>query len=129
VALVYESNGPGWPDADSWAVILFTGCWEHRSGGPNDEALRRHPLTSLGLQPYTLQEVVDSPWRVERGRISDKDGDPLRMLGRTRHFIAALKMGMFECLARHVQTLGTFSSLPRAVDAALREVNLPDGTG
>jgi hypothetical protein len=45
-----------------FVVIEMRGCAEIRFGGPNDEAIRGHPLYGRGLAGYRVHEVVNSAW-------------------------------------------------------------------
>jgi hypothetical protein len=112
VDVIYELWG------ERFARVQFSGCSWFSLGGPNDEALRNHPLFSLGLKPYTLQEIVDSPFARERARVQHKDGLVLDRFLR-RHFVFALKEDCFECFASSYSLIGTYddeqSALSRAV--------------
>jgi hypothetical protein len=47
-------------DETRYAIIVFAGNFYF--GGPNDEALRGHPLASRGLRSYAAFEVENSSW-------------------------------------------------------------------
>src|SRR5215470_4785613 len=119
VVIVYESKTEGWPDVESCSAVRFDGCSWFACGGPTDEAFGNHPLYSLGLQPYALQEVVASPFIATRAAIEARTAR-LRSILETsqRHFVFALKEGTFECLAKSYSLIGTFPTLAEAIEAA-----------
>lgn len=119
LVVVYESQGPGWPDSEHWAVVCFSPCACVVCGGPNDEALGNHPLFASGLRFYTLQEVIDSPWLAERCRIQDKDANPHPpwWLGRCRHFVLAFKENTVEVMAERYELLGQYVSRSVAMES------------
>lgn len=45
-----------------FVVIEMWGCAEIHFGGPDDEAIRGHPLHGKGLAGYRAHEVVNSAW-------------------------------------------------------------------
>jgi hypothetical protein len=55
-------------DLEEYAVIAFHGVSQFMFGYPNDEALRGHPLYSLGLSCYAFNRIENSPYLVELGR-------------------------------------------------------------
>jgi hypothetical protein len=46
----------------AFVVIEIWGCHDVRLGGPNDEAIRGHPLYGKGLAGYRAHEVMNSAW-------------------------------------------------------------------
>jgi hypothetical protein len=46
----------------AFVVIEIWGCRNVRLGGPNDEAIRGHPLYGKGLEGYRAHEVINSAW-------------------------------------------------------------------
>jgi len=43
-------------------TIKFDRFAQFKFGNPNDEAISGHPLYKLGLEPYSIQKVIDSEW-------------------------------------------------------------------
>ena len=108
------SDDPSDPSEDeSCAVVMFNNCESFLGRGPNDEAIRNHPLYGQGLMSYTIQEVCDSPWVDELVRMRHKDGLPLFRNGQ-RHFLFALKEGSLELTAGSYSLVGQFSSYGEA---------------
>jgi hypothetical protein len=122
VYAVYQVASDDLSDDAPCAVVSFEGCLSFLGDGPNDEALHNHPLFKCGLQPYAIQEVLDSPWVEERARLLHKDGNPHLFGDGQRHFIFALKENSFECAARSYSLLGSFPSYQEARDAVLARI-------
>lgn len=43
-------------------TIKFDRFAQFKFGNPNDESINGHPLYKLGLQPYSIQKVIESEW-------------------------------------------------------------------
>ena len=43
-------------------TVKFNRFAQFKFGSPNDEAMNGHPLYHLGLEPYSIQKVLDSEW-------------------------------------------------------------------
>lgn len=43
-------------------TVKFDRFAQFKFGNPNDEAIEGHPLYDLGLEPYSIQKVIDSEW-------------------------------------------------------------------
>lgn len=43
-------------------VVTFNRVLAHYFGVPNDEAISGHPLSGIGLEPYSYFEVLNSRW-------------------------------------------------------------------
>lgn len=102
-------------------VVLFHGCSTIDPDGPNDEAFHNLPWFGLGLQHYTLQEIIESPWVRERARIRHKDGIYVPgMVDRGRHFVLAFKENTIECIASSYELVGSFETVRMAEAEAMR---------
>lgn len=122
VYAVYLVASGGESDDGPYAVVAFDGCRSFLGGGPNDEALHRHPLFEHGVMHYAIQEIVDSPWVEERARLLHKDGDPGFFGDGQRHFLFALKEDSFECMANGYSLLGVYPSYGEARSAVLARI-------
>ena len=47
---------------DGIVTVKFERFLQFKFGYPNDEAIDGHSLCKLGLEPYTIQKVIDSEW-------------------------------------------------------------------
>ena len=47
---------------DGIITVKFDLFTQYKFGYPNDEAIEGHPLYKLGLEPYSIQKVIDSDW-------------------------------------------------------------------
>ncbi len=47
---------------DALVTVKFDKFAQFKFGNPNDEAIEGHPLYNLGLEPYSIQKVVESEW-------------------------------------------------------------------
>ena len=84
------------------AVVEFKNPVAHMFGSiPDEETICRHPLASVGLEPYELFEVHHSSWirRLEQIRSVRPRHWPEMMKSR-RHFILGLHDSTFECVAK-----------------------------
>lgn len=82
------------------AVIRFNRVLWHRLGPPNEEAIGAHPLSRLGLYPYTAKEVVGSKVLsrfCRANRIHQHHSDS--MFERYRHFAIAFHDTVFEAIS------------------------------
>lgn len=87
-------------EGEPTAVIRFNHVLWHRLGPPNEEAIGAHPLSRLGLYPYTAKEVIES--HVIRdfchaNRIHQRHSDSL--FDGYRHFAIAFHDSVFEAIA------------------------------
>lgn len=96
-------------DDDAFAVIEFDRVLAHYFGGPNDEALRGHPLYERGLGHYGVYEVLASSWLRTMERMNRVHGshNPSTFEG-YRHFIFSFKETPFECLAKGISGVQIF---------------------
>ena len=83
-----------------YAVARFKDVCAHYLGLPNDEALPGHPLSSRGLKPYAISEVLKSSWirSLERMNSVHPRHRP-ESFRRYRHFLFAFHDFVFECVA------------------------------
>jgi hypothetical protein len=122
VVILYDAVDENWPTSRTWAVVRFDGYLTYKGGGPNDEALHNHPLFPSGLEHYSLQEVIDSPWIRTESAIAHKSGDPTRMVAGQRHFVFALKEDLFECIADSYTLVGLYESYDTAFAGAIESL-------
>jgi len=90
---------PASPDAYSLCAVTIDRCVWHRFGVPSEETVERHPLMGKGLQPYTAQVIVNSPWLDEYRAFQGSVDDPTDDL---KHFAFWFHDDSFECLAEAV---------------------------
>jgi len=43
-------------------TVKFNKFVQYKFGNPNDEAIAGHKYYKLGLEPYSIQKVIDSDW-------------------------------------------------------------------
>jgi hypothetical protein len=60
LVVLYGAQAPGWPNAETWAVVRLDDCGAFMGGGTNDEAFQNHRLAGAGMRMYAIQEVVGS---------------------------------------------------------------------
>ncbi|HEX8913437.1 MAG TPA: hypothetical protein VF796_13835 [Humisphaera sp.] len=113
LAFLVERDDPAWDGtyvtlrspadgaAEPLALVAFEGCVSAKLGAPNDEVFRGHPLSGRGLDPYTAQEVRNSPWLAELERINSVHHcyDHKRWAG-LHHYVFWFHDTTFECVAR-----------------------------
>lgn len=104
--------------AHECALVEFFGCRRVLTGGPNDEALGRHPAAKWGLHFYSIQEIVDSPMIAEQERTLHKDGK-VGLHPRFRHFVLAMKEDTVDVFAKDYRLVGMFPNRPSAMTAAV----------
>lgn len=86
---------------DERAVLRFDGVNSSLFGGPNDEALHGHRLSSKGLDAYRFHEVIGSEWISARERENSvHPGHGGGWHARLRHFVFMFHDETFECIAR-----------------------------
>jgi hypothetical protein len=127
---------PADPQPSRFVVIEMWGCAETRFGGPNDEAIRGHPLHGKGLAGYRAHEVVNSTWIEEAIRVNSvhphHSDAPFRQL---HHYALLFHDEMLEALALGIEsrlvtgTMGTILGdlADRLIEQPYR-VGLPGGT-
>jgi hypothetical protein len=87
-------------DDDAYALVRFDGCLAHYMGWPNDEVLFAHPLAGRGLEPYAVQEVVESSWIRQLEHLNAAhDQHDARPFDRLRHILITFHDSTFECVA------------------------------
>jgi hypothetical protein len=96
---------PADPQPSPFVVIEMWGCAEIRFGGPNDEAIRGHPLHGKGLGGYRAHEVVNSGWIEEAIKVNSvhphHSDAPFRQL---HHYALLFHDEMLEALARGIES-------------------------
>lgn len=86
---------------DRFMIIRFTGCNSIRFGGPNDEAMHGHPLSSRGLEPYSAHQIHNSTWTEEARQINSVHPHHSdESYKRLTHYFLAFHDDTFEALAR-----------------------------
>jgi hypothetical protein len=82
------------------ALVEFRRCVSVKLGAPNDEVLSGHPLDGRGLEPYTAQVVVNSPWLAELERINSvHSGYRPEYWTKLNHYVFWFHDSTFECVA------------------------------
>jgi hypothetical protein len=101
VRVVSPADAHGSP----FVVIEMWGCAEIRFGGPNDEAIRGHPLHGKGLAGYRAHEVVNSAWIEDAIKVNSvhphHSDAPFRQL---HHYALLFHDEMLETLALGVES-------------------------
>jgi hypothetical protein len=96
---------PADPQPSPFVVIEMWGCAEIRFGGPNDEAIRGHPLYGKGLAGYQAHEVVNSAWIEEAIKVNSvhpyRSDAPFRQL---HHYALLFHDEMLEALAWDIES-------------------------
>ena len=96
---------PADPQPSPFVVIEMWGCAETRFGGPNDEAIRGHPLHGKGLAGYRAHEVVNSGWIEEAIKVNSVHPHHSDAAFRQLHHYALLFHDeMLEALARGIES-------------------------
>jgi hypothetical protein len=97
---------PSDADPSAFVVIEMWGCQEIRFGGPNDEAIRGHPLHGKGLAGYRAHEVLHSAWIEDAIKVNSvhphHSDAPFRRL---HHYALLFRDEMLEALARGISSL------------------------
>jgi hypothetical protein len=95
-----EMVSPADVESSALIAIELRGCAELRLGGPNDEALRGHPLSGRGLEGYEAHEVYNSDWIEQAIKVNSvhphHSDDYFRGL---RHYALLFHDEMVEALA------------------------------
>lgn len=93
-------KSPGDAAAEPLALVEFRSCVSAKLGAPNDEVFEGHPLHGRGLDGYTAQIVINSPWLSELERINSVHSgyhpEPWRAL---KHYVFWFHDSTFECVA------------------------------
>lgn len=82
-------------------TVKFERFAQFKFGNPNDESINGHPLYKLGLQPYSIQKVIDSEWIKELVKMNSvhphhKD----EQFSKYKHFIFYFHDTCFEIVAK-----------------------------
>jgi hypothetical protein len=83
------------------AIVRFSGAFSHFFGPPNDEAFEGHPLSRLGLKPYSVSRIEGSSWikeLIKRNSVHPQHSP--NMLSEHSHYIFAFHDTTFECIAK-----------------------------
>lgn len=86
---------------DVTALVTFTGCYNYKFGGANNEAIYGHPLYDHGLECYSAHEIINSNWLSEQEKINSVHPNYQHALWENyKHYIFTFHDEMFECIAR-----------------------------
>lgn len=87
------------------AILMFNPVMAHSLGPPNDETLSSHRLAALGLESYSVREVIASSWihALEESGALGANWQGQRQA--YRHFVITFHDGVFECIAGEVTLL------------------------
>lgn len=93
-------KSPADTTAEPLALVEFQRCVSAKLGDPNDEVLFGHPLAEKGLEAYTAQIVINSPWLAELERINSvHDGYRPEFWRSLKHYVFWFHDSTFECVA------------------------------
>lgn len=116
---------PSDADPSAFVVIEMWGCQEIRFGGPNDEAIRGHPLHGKGLVGYRAHEVLNSAWiedAIKVNSVHPRHSDaPFRQL---HHYALLFHDEMLEALAGGISSrlvMGTMRGILEELTGRLIE--------
>lgn len=118
-AHVVSPQSEGWPIA----VVTFKRAVAHvLSTIPDEETYVGHPYSALGLEPYELFEVVNSPWiaALEKTR-KIRPGHWPERLRKTHHYFHVFHDSSFECIAKSFDAKITRGSIAGVAAAILSE--------
>ncbi len=96
-----------------YGLVELGYCFIADFSGPNDEGLRRHPLSSKGLQAYGVYEIVNSSWLKDEVARRGLDAQ-----AKHKHFFFTFHDSSFQCLAATLRG----QLVPRPFDNVLAEV-------
>ncbi len=81
-------------------TVKFDRFIQYKFGYPNDEAIEAHPLYKLGLEPYSIQKVVDSEWISELKKMNSvHPSHNDKRFDKYEHFIFFFHDTCFEIVA------------------------------
>jgi hypothetical protein len=106
---------PAADEPEPLGVVQFHRAHSVKLGGPNDEAIKGHPLYGKGLRTYAAHQVINSQWITEEERVNSVH--PYHRGGwhdRLKHYVFCFHDTTFECLAESFSTERHIGS-PRAV--------------
>lgn len=96
--------------ADEFITLRFDSFAQFKFGNPNDESITGHHLYELGLEPYSIQKVINSKWIKELVEMNSvhpyhKDED----FENYNHFILFFHDTCFEIVAEKyiIETIST----------------------
>lgn len=85
---------------DGIVTIQFDRFAQFKFGNPNDEAIEGHPLYDLGLEPYSIQKVLESEWikeLIQMNAVHPSHQD--KYFAKYEHFIFFFHDTCFEIIA------------------------------
>jgi len=92
---------------DSGVVtVKLSSFAQYKFGNPNDEAISGHLYYEVGLQPYAIQEVLDSDWIMELRRMNSVHpyhND--KSFSEYRHYIFFFHDTCFEIVCKNFEIL------------------------
>ncbi len=118
-------KSPADTTAEPLALVEFQGCISAKLGAPNDEVFDGHPLQGRGLEAYTAQIVLNSPWLAELERINSvHQGYRPQSWKSLSHYVFWFHDSTFECVAQSYSVevfQESFSALLGSVCARITE--------
>lgn len=92
---------PSSQEEASLCLVTFNNCVSAKLGHPNDEVLSGHALYGRGLEGYTAQIVINSPWIKEVAKNNSVHrGDDPQGWNSLYHYVFWFHDSTFECLAK-----------------------------
>ncbi|MBU2489115.1 MAG: hypothetical protein KKA60_06965 [Proteobacteria bacterium] len=104
------SVDPASPEPASLCLVTFNGCLSSKLGTPNDEGQGGHALAGKGLEGYTAQIVVNSPWLAEVAKAENFRCESLN------HYVFWFHDSTFECLAESFNVEVCFEPMSTLLD-------------
>lgn len=114
---------PGDETPSPLLIIEAVGCAEVRLGGPNDEALRGHPLHGRGLGGYGVYKVHNSEWiehAIKVNSVHPHHSD--ERFRRLHHYVLVFHDEMVEALALSLTVTREETTMRGALAALLERV-------
>ncbi len=103
---------PASEEKASLCLVTFKNCASAKLGHPNDEVQGGHPLSGRGLDGYTAQSVINSPWIKEVAKTNSVHSyDNPERWSLLNHFIFWFHDSTFECLAESYEIEVTSESM------------------
>jgi hypothetical protein len=104
-------------------LVTIKGCISAKLGAPNDEIHHGHLLHGRGLEPYTAQLVINSPWLKEvRANDEVHSSHNPEQWELVKHFILWFDDTTFECLATSLEAEVTTESMESLLKRVAEEL-------
>ena len=102
-------------------TIKFERVLAHYFGMPNDEAISGHPLSDLGIEPYSYYEVKNSSWIEKHEKMNRVHPyHKKKHYSDYRHFIFTFHDTTFEVIAKGYSTTKGIGSLTENILKAIK---------